>query len=76
MVFIVQWPSLAGSVSVTRESAESALVEAESLIEAGVPHVRVHVPDGRVLKPGDFHLLKERWASDPSTRPKAPRGTK
>ena len=69
MVFVVQWPSLDGSVSVARDSAESALHEAEKLMASGVPHVRVHIPNGRVLKPGEFHLLRERWTSaDPAKR--------
>ena len=60
MVFIVQWPSLVGSVSVARDSAEAALREAKKLVGAGVPHVRVHVPGGQVLKPDELHLLEER----------------
>ena len=63
MVYIVQRPSLDGSVSVARESAETALLEAEKLIASGTPHVRIHAPDGQVLKPGEFHRLRERWAS-------------
>lgn len=72
MVFIVQWPSLAGSVSVARESAEAALHEAERLVASGTLHVRVHAPGGQVLKPGEFHLLKEKWMSAPSAKREAP----
>ncbi|CAO4195241.1 hypothetical protein [Methylorubrum extorquens] len=54
MTFTVQWNTSAGVVSVAYVTVRSAYRQAERVTKAGMKHVAIRLPDGKLVEMADF----------------------
>ncbi|ACS41722.1 hypothetical protein [Methylorubrum extorquens] len=60
MTFSVQWTTSEGVVSMVRETALGAYLEAERVTKLGVQNVRIGLPNGNLVELADFRYLFEQ----------------